>query len=98
VEELMIPKFLIQPLVEHAIKHGVSKNPGNVLIKLSITSSEKETNIAIFDNGPKFPEDFVTGYGLKSIHERLDILYPDKYAIQVQNEPEKNISITLNKD
>jgi sensor histidine kinase YesM len=97
LEELMIPKFLIQPLVENAIKHGISKNPGNGLIKLSITSSEKEINIAIFDNGPKFPEDFITGYGLKSIHERLDILYPNKYAIQVQNEPEKNISITLNK-
>jgi sensor histidine kinase YesM len=96
-EEIKIPKFLIQPLVENAIKHGISNNPNKGLLRLKITNLNNEIIIEVFDNGPNFPEDVVSGFGLKSIYEKLDILYPDKYSIQIRNKPEKNIRIEISK-
>ena len=95
VNEVMIPKFLMQPLVENAIKHGISNNPENGLLKLEIASTNNDISITVFDNGPDFPEDFVTGYGLQSIYERLDILYPNNYSVHIQNKPEKNIRLVI---
>jgi two-component system, LytTR family, sensor kinase len=95
VEEESIPKFIIQPLVENAIKHGISNVRTQGILKLEITKNNNELYITVYDNGPDFPDDIVTGYGLQAIYEKLDILYPDRYEIQMQNGKDKNIQVVL---
>ena len=92
----LIPHFLLQPLVENAIKHG-RKNPENdFLINLAFEKSEGQLRIRIEDNGVPFPDDIQAGYGLKSVFEKLDLLYPGNYEISFQNEPKKRVEILLN--
>ncbi len=92
--EREIPKFLIQPLIENAIKHGTSKITKG-LIKLLISLSEDELFIIVFDNGPNFPENINSGYGLKSTVDKLDLLYGNAYSFKILNKPEKRIEICL---
>ncbi|MGQ8336418.1 sensor histidine kinase [Sunxiuqinia sp. A32] len=94
--EKMIPKFLIQPLVENAIKHGLSKIKSRGKIAVEVKQQEKDLSISIFDNGPDFPAEPVSGYGLQNLHDKLDIIYGNDAIINWENGANKNVNIILN--
>jgi sensor histidine kinase YesM len=95
IENILIPKFTLQPLVENAIIHGISKSPNGGHIKLTIKKTENQLEIKVYDNGPDFPVNLMSGYGLQSIYDKLDILFPKRYSIELQNGTDKNITIIL---
>ena len=90
-----IPRFLLQPLVENAIKHGISKIANAGEIKVEIRQIINNITIKIHDNGPDFGEAVGGGFGLRSIKEKLKIVYGEKANFEVKNEPEKAVIITL---
>lgn len=94
-----IPRFLIQPIVENAIKHGISKTPkhGKIAIKVSLCSDYCQ--IMVHDNGPSFPNNFITGYGLQSIQDKLQLIYGTNAFLQIDNSDHKQVivKIPLNK-
>lgn len=97
-EELMdarIPRFLIQPLVENALKHGLNNmaEKGSLIIKISRQSEFIEISVA--DNGTPFPAELQTGYGLQSTYDKLSLLYGENYQISITNEPVKQIKILI---
>jgi sensor histidine kinase YesM len=94
--ELLIPKFLLQPLVENAVKHGVSKITGKGIIKINVSQLENKVSIKIFDNGPDFPDGVINGYGLQNTYEKLDLIYQKPYEIRFMNSEEKHMWILLN--
>jgi hypothetical protein len=74
VHEVEIPAMFIQPIVENAIKHGLSgvKN-GNLLI--SIKKEFHDMIICIKDNGPGFKDQVHHGrFGLHLTFERIKLL------------------------
>lgn len=93
--ELQIPRFLLQPLLENAVKHGLSSSSGAALVKLEIRLDQANLDIAIFDNGHPFPIDIHSGYGFKSTYDKLKLLYGSDYQIRLINYPEKHIGIFL---
>jgi len=95
IENITIPVFLLQPLVENAIKHGISKLTGQGIIKLKIFVENMWLIISIFDNGPEFPSDIRANYGLQSIFDKLKLLYKEDFSIQFINSPEKNVKIKI---
>jgi two-component system, LytTR family, sensor kinase len=97
-EELLnvqIPQLLIQPLVENAIKHGLSKITEKGLIRIIVSKEEKQLKIRIYDNGPAFPEGPLSGYGIQNTQERITLLYGGKASINWHNGDEKFIEISL---
>ena len=90
-----IPLFLIQPLVENAVKHGISQNEGEGTIRLKIKKKENELSISVSDNGPDFPEGLVSGHGLQTVYDLLRLSYGDSAALNWTNTPEKTITITI---
>lgn len=95
LESYKIPLFLIQPLVENAVKHGISKNEGVGTIDLKITKEQKEIIISVSDNGPDFPEGLLSGHGLQTVFDLLRLTYGDKASLNWTNTPEKMIIITI---
>lgn len=90
-----IPRFIIQSLVENAIKHGIANVTEKATLNLAISLVKNKLLVKVSDNGSAFPEDLITGFGLNGIYEKLDILYPNRYVIKMQNGANKNISILL---
>ena len=90
-----IPMFMLQPLVENAIKHGVSKIEGLGEITLHILKKEKGVLISVQDNGPDFPEGLVSGHGLQTVYDLLRFSYGDKVEISWHNQPKKEITIYI---
>ncbi len=90
----LIPRFLIQPLVENAIKHGTSKMEKGEM-KLSVKKTNDSLIIKVTDNGPSFPPQMSSGYGVRNVREKLNLLFPDKNEILFNNHPEKYIEIEI---
>lgn len=94
LEQVLIPRFLLQPIVENAIKHGASKLASGS-ISMEIKRNGPDLVFTIADNGPDFPADFNAGYGIKCVTDQLNLLYNDKHSFAMLNEPEKHVKIIL---
>ena len=95
LENMSIPRFILQPLVENAIKHGVSNIEGEGVISISVMKNEEMLLITVSDNGPAFPEGLVSGYGLQSLYDLLKLTYGEKAEVNWRNDPEKFIRVTI---
>jgi len=93
--EKKIPRFLLQPLVENALKHGLKDVRENGELKVAIEKASNLISIFVYDNGFPFPEEVVAGYGLQSTFDKLQLLYQDAYDLQINNSPEKHIKISI---
>jgi len=98
LNELQIPRNIIQPVIENAVKHGISALEGQGILKLEITQNQDAVEISVYDNGPAFPEGIVSGYGLQSIFDILELSYKDKAALSWESEPQKRIWICIQKN
>jgi sensor histidine kinase YesM len=95
LENHKIPLFLIQPLVENAVKHGISRNEGIGKIELQIVKEQNEMKISVRDNGPDFPEGLLSGHGLQTVFDLLRLTYGDNATLNWTNTPLKMITITI---
>lgn len=93
----LVPRFILQPIVENAVKHGLKATGKMTQIVLEIKKKEEGLELIVADNGPDFPETLNPGYGFKSMFDKLDLLFPDAYELRYGNQPEKQISIFLKK-
>lgn len=95
LEEQQIPRFIIQPLVENAVKHGISKLVEGGEIKVSIAKEGNNVFIVVADTGNPFESDLTPGFGLQSIYDKLEILYGDKFEMNFENTPQKRVTLKL---
>ncbi len=95
---VQIPLLLIQPLIENAVKHGISKllENGEVRVIVSELGSEK-ISIRVCDNGPGFPDGPMSGFGIRNTHERLQLIYGNSASLNWQNDPDKYIELVFPK-
>lgn len=84
IPDTSIPTFLLQPLIENAVKHGVASLHDQGLIQLNFFRQNTTFIARITDNGKGW-QNATTGYGLKLTHARIHLL----------NELHKSSSITL---
>ena len=79
---LPIPAMSIQPLIENAVKHGISAVEGPGKVGLRAELYEGQLRLEVCDSGPGFPPDFSLengseGHGLRNVMERLRGYYGD---------------------
>jgi signal transduction histidine kinase len=92
-----IPRFLLQPLVENAIKHGVEPD-GKGRIRVNIEGDDSKLVISVEDSGKPFPDPIEGGYGLQNVQDNLELLFPNRHTIELKNATEtqaKQIRLTL---
>jgi LytS/YehU family sensor histidine kinase len=82
-----IPPMMLQTLVENAIKHGLSKQPGDCTIKI-VSNVENDKLVLIVQNTGLLQQAEKDGFGLQSTRERLNILYRGQAIFEIyQCEP-----------
>lgn len=95
VAQEKLPRFLIQPLVENALKHGLKDVIVNAELRIRIGKNTGHLVIGIIDNGVDFPAELNIGYGLQSTYDKLNLLYGSGYELQLLNKPLKQIEIQI---
>jgi hypothetical protein len=81
-----IPVLSIQPLVENAVKHGVSSRPEGGNIRIEVSSLEDGVRVSVADSGPGFRAaggGNGLGVGLKNVSRRLEVCYGTRSALTV---------------
>ena len=97
LKNLQVPKFILQPIVENAIKHGISRmaEQGNIVVK--IYEKDQWLHLCVHDNGPAFSDTLGAGYGMRSIQDKLKLLYGESARLELHNQPHKSVNIAIQK-
>ncbi|SDG23298.1 Histidine kinase [Dyadobacter soli] len=83
--QLEVPSLLIQPVVENAVKHGISGLGAAGMLEVTFKTEHEDLLISIRDNGHGFDTDRQTqGKGLALTHERIKLLNKQKYRIAME--------------
>src|SRR5580700_1221915 len=84
--EAQVPRFLLQPIVENAIRHGIARCPngGEVSITASVTEGQLRINVENDrTEGLLQPGDEGNGLGLANTRTRLEKLYGEQGSVTV---------------
>ncbi|HYD38949.1 MAG TPA: histidine kinase [Allosphingosinicella sp.] len=79
--ELPVPNFILQPLVENAVKHGVAPTSRPVMLRVGARRDGHDLILSVSDNGGVAAVGAArrdaagTGVGLDNIRRRLEVIY-----------------------
>lgn len=80
-----IPRHLLQPLIENAIKHGISKLPSGGHIKITVETKNEYFVISIENPKPKI-KNASLGFklGVQNVQQRLETFFKGNAHIDIQ--------------
>lgn len=82
-EQPVVPLILIS-FVENAFKHGVANDPSDP-IRINIIANQKILHFSITNKKNKHNKDQMGGVGLNNVERRLQLLYPERYKLNIVN-------------
>ena len=94
----MLPSLILQPLVENAVKHGISPKLGGGRVTIEARLENGDLRLAIRDTGVGISDErqiFERGVGLRSVRDRLLHLYGGEYAPQIRSRPGAGTTVSL---
>jgi len=107
---IVVPKLILQPLVENCMKYGINREPP---LRVDIAVTEGEGWLAcVRDDGPGFTGEAleylnapapgedgalleIGGLGLRNIAARMRLHYSDQAVFRAENSPEGGASVTI---
>jgi two-component system LytT family sensor kinase len=94
--KLKIPAFTLQPLVENAIKHGISGMIGQGVTKIHAYRDGSHAFIQIEDNAGAYHENGARdGLGIKIVDKRIKILMGEDFGTTVSSVPGEMTRVTV---
>lgn len=111
-DELMrrrIPKLIVQPILENAVKYGMEKKR-ELKIEIEARCVGERLEISIRDNGPGIEPEVMetltqymenpdmerkTSFGLMNVHDRLRLMYGKRYGIRIQTQQGRTTEVVL---
>lgn len=101
-------KLILQPIIENAIYHGIEYMVDEGMITISISIVEGKILFRVTDNGlgmkPEVLKNILlngskskegSGFGVKNVHERIQLYYGKEYGIQIESEPEAGTDVKI---
>jgi two-component system sensor histidine kinase LytS len=93
-----IPPLTLQPIVENAIKHGITNKDANCSVKIIVSKQKLQTSVSVEDNGKGIDEDRMrllgterisseigTGIGLYNVNKRLTMMFGQNAALEIKS-------------
>ena len=97
-DELMkaqVPDFILQPLVENAIKHGIAKRARGGELTVVATRDGAALTLCVYNDGPLLPGQIREGVGVANARQRLLALYGNAQAMTLQNRVDTGVLATI---
>jgi len=70
-DALDLPPLLLQPLVENAVKHGISVSPAGGELTIAVRRQQDQVVLVVSNTGGRLDAQAVEGTGLSNLRERL---------------------------
>jgi sensor histidine kinase YesM len=86
----LIPMLSVQPLVENAVKHGISRQAGGGAVRLRVGYADGWLEVVVSDTGPGFAEEPAAGggghgLGLENVNRRLQLCYGEESRLRIES-------------
>jgi LytS/YehU family sensor histidine kinase len=94
-----VPTFLLEPLVENAIRHGVAlrSEPGHV--EITVRKHRNRLRLQVADDGPGLPPGWNiekgNGIGLRNTRDRLEYLYGVDQVFRVSGIEDSGVLVEI---
>lgn len=97
LEQAYLPAFSLQPIVENAIKHGISQMLNLGIITIRAYQNQQMLVLEVEDNAGNYREEFKNsnGLGINLVHERIQIRYGKQYGLTIQCIPDISTRVIL---
>jgi sensor histidine kinase YesM len=109
VELFYTPRFILQPLVENAIIHGISENKDSHKIEVSACRIGNTIQIEVFDNGKGMDQSQIeqlmdknmktkntySSIGIRNIQERIKLFFGENYGLFFESREDEYTKVIL---
>lgn len=108
LDDVFLPKILLQPLVENAIYHGIKPKLAQGKISILAQLEGKDLVLKVQDNGVGMTEEQVNqleeafegkrapvSYGLHNVHQRIRLTYGNPYGLHVESCLQDGTTVTI---
>ena len=95
---LLLPGLILQPLVENAVRHGISKKigGGSIVIRAALDNGTLQLTVCDTGVGIRIGQSvFERGVGLRNVRDRLVKLYGPAYAPTISTITGEGTTVTL---
>ena len=102
-DKLVLPKLVLQPLVENALYHGIKEKEGQGHIRVFVQKQDSGLVIRIEDDGVGFQEAGDSsqsqlkrgGVGLQNVDQRLKLHFGEDYQMKIDSVPSKGTTVEI---
>ena len=107
LKNFILPKLTLQPLVENALYHGIKISRRKGFIRVTGAEQEGHIVLEVVDDGSgmtkerlnevrtSLAEDKSEGFGLRTVHERIQILFGREYGLAIYSMPDAGTRVTV---
>jgi len=93
-----VPEFILQPLVENALRHGLARRVEATLLRITARRESEDLVLSVTDDGPGpggGEAERAEGVGLRNTRERLATLYGDRASLSLAATPAGGAIVTV---
>ena len=93
-----VPSLILQPLVENAIKHGISKRAQGGEIQVAAAQTNGRLNLRVGNDGPGLPAELEkgrTGIGIANLRNRLQLMYGSGFELSLRNQTAGGVEVSI---
>jgi two-component system LytT family sensor kinase len=95
----LVPQLILQPLVEHSIRHARHPDTSELRLRISATQDKGDLLLEVHDDGPGIPPlaqgSWSKGIGLSNTEQRLRRLYGTRQQMLLENANGLRVTIRL---
>jgi signal transduction histidine kinase len=92
--DLRVPSFILQPLVENALKHGLADRSRNGTLRLGASRDSEYLTLEVRDDGEGF-QPGREGTGLGNVRARLGLIYKGRHQLDLIGAPGRGTLVVL---
>ena len=106
---LLVPRLILQPILENAFEHGVGKRPQAGKIQVTYLDRGNRLMIRVADNGQDLSDEQIKRIqaaleetsemieitGMRNIHRRLRLVYGQESGLTIERSEMGGLSVTL---
>lgn len=106
-QDVLVPKLILQPLIENAVFHGIEPKNSNGVIVVNAKMEQGNLSIFVSDDGIGMTKQrqleileaedcaMMGNIGIPNVNSRIQLLYGEEYGLRLESEPDCGTTVVI---